>query len=141
MKKLTIKASFLLALVFLLQIGVAFIWPPRIPKEIASLNEALRNGTDVIYLGDSTVYWCGPEDRTTQSIVTKVQHRMPSLSFHETTHGGYHMGVYADYCRWIVSGSHRPRLIIMPINVRTFSPFLGQSRGGSLRMSNIHWPT
>jgi hypothetical protein len=123
MKRFACRAFFLLTLVFFFQIAIAFIWPPRFPKEISELNQALQQNTDVIFLGDSTVYWCGPEDKTTQSIVTKVQYRIPSLSFHETTHGGYHLGVYINYCRWIAANANPPRLVIIPVNLRTFSPF------------------
>lgn len=122
MKRFALKTLVLLALVLLLQMAVVAVWPPRIPEEVRTFDDALAKKTDVVFFGDSTVFWSTPGDATTESIATKLHNRLPGRSLHEVSHRAYHLGLYVDYCRRIAASRNRPRLVVVTINMRNFSP-------------------
>lgn len=122
MKRFALKGLVLIVAVVLLQMAVAAVWPPRIPEEVQKLDRALEAKTDIVFFGDSTVFSSTKGDATTDSIATKLHSRLPGYSLSDVSHRAYHLGVCVDYCRRIAASRNRPKLMVVTINLRNFSP-------------------
>lgn len=77
----------------------------------------------IAYFGDSTVLRVADEDRdrrsTAEMLATGLAGRARVL---ELSHGAYHMGVYYHMMSAFRITRMRPRLLVIPINMRSFSP-------------------
>lgn len=92
-------------------------------EEFTRLNKYLREKRDVIYFGDSTVYMTGEGDSDKRKMWRMLSDGLkPAYSLGNITHAAYHMDLYLEFCRYIVRGKTHPRVIIIPINMRSFSP-------------------
>ena len=78
---------------------------------------------DILYLGDSTVLRVSNDDedkRSTSDMLNeyfKGTSRVLGLS-----HGAYHLDIFYHLLSTLKRMSHRPHFIILPINMRSFSP-------------------
>jgi hypothetical protein len=133
MKKFIIKLTvFLIILLFLqsfLTLYLLEIDDPRLKKyvfrfdEYTRLNKYLREKRDVIYFGDSTVYMFGKGDTDKRKMWRMLADSlMPDYSLGNITHAAYHMDLYLEFCRYITRRKTHPQVIIIPINMRSFSP-------------------
>lgn len=80
-------------------------------------------GPDVLYLGDSTVLRVANEDtdkRTTADMLAANLNGQARIL--EISHGAYHMEIFHHILGTLKRTRHRPRVIILPINMRSFSP-------------------
>jgi hypothetical protein len=97
-----------------------------VSEEIRSLGTYLEGGVDIVYLGDSTVKYIAPEDEDRRSLGEMVQALVPGAGLGVVAHDGYHAAVFEDYCRYMVRGDVLPCVVIVPINLRSFSPLWDQ---------------
>jgi hypothetical protein len=86
------------------------------------LQHYLKLNTDILFFGDSTLYDFKPQDEDKRSIPELLQALTPGYSLAELSHASYHMDIYLEYCNYIAKQKNRPKLIIIPINMRSFSP-------------------
>ncbi len=124
------KPLFFLGIIFILQWFLGTYVPG--PGEgqgvtfpnLQLLNTYLERPLDVLYLGDSTIEYRHKGDTDRRSIVRMLRDMVPGLRVKRLTHAAYQLDVYAAYCRYIVSCErrHKPRFVIIPINMRSFSP-------------------
>jgi hypothetical protein len=93
-------------------------------ENIQRLNTYMTRPLDVLYFGDSTVWYCPETDTDKRSIDRMLRSMIPHLKLGCITNAAYQADVYAAYCQYIVSQEkkHKPRLIVIPINMRSFSP-------------------
>jgi len=78
---------------------------------------------DVLYLGDSTVLRVSNEDEDKRSTADMLAADLKGKArVLEISHGAYHMEVFYHLLSTLKVTCHRPRLIILPINMRSFSP-------------------
>ena len=81
------------------------------------------SGSDVVFLGDSTVLRVSNEDRDRRSTAEMLAAALPAETrVLELSHGAYHIGVYYHIISTFRVTRKRPRLIVIPINMRCFSP-------------------
>lgn len=131
MKKLIFKLVLLAVVVFFLQslLTRQFLRSDdiRLEKyvyrfnEFTRLNIHLAKKTDIVFLGDSSVYTVIPADNDKQTIAEMVDGMMPGLTLVEISHAAYHMELYLEFCRYISRQANRPKIVIIPINMGTFS--------------------
>lgn len=131
MKKLIIKLILLAAVVFFLQSLLTRQLlesdDPWLEKyafrfdEYTRLNIHLAKKTDIVYLGDSSVYTVIPADKDKRTIGEMVGDMTPGLSLVEISHAAYHMRVYLEFCRYIARQPNRPRIVVIPVNLGSFS--------------------
>lgn len=121
MKKFFLKLVILLVVVIVFQVIISSR-NNYIPKNILKLNKALSNHADIIYFGDSVVFWSPPEEGGNTIIGDLLQDLMPNLKIETIYHAAYHMDIYLKFCEYIINDEHRPKIIILPINIRSFSP-------------------
>ena len=125
MKKFFIKSIFFSSLIFCAQIIVAS--PPVIPNELKLLDyyfkhPGRKNIPDIVYFGDSTINWSAQNDTSQQSMAGLLQLRLPNVHVTKITYPSYQSDVYLAYSEYIARKKDHPRFVIIPINLRSFSP-------------------
>jgi pimeloyl-ACP methyl ester carboxylesterase len=117
-KTLAIRLSAFILLLVLLQLGVSVLFPVEIPQDVLLLEEYLSNGVDVIYLGDSTLVQ--PAGEVTLGEI--LEEMLPGYTVGQVAHPAYGLDLFARYVQYIVRSDHRPEVIVVPVNMRSFSP-------------------
>jgi len=87
-----------------------------------TLQQSLKDGVDVVFFGDSTLYFPAERDTDHRNTVTMVQDLAPSLSILQLYNGGYNPDVYASFSRSMARSGHPPKTAVFVINMRAFSP-------------------
>ncbi len=132
MKKLLSKTFFFIIILFSLQsVLTNYLLKFEDPKlknyvfrfdEFTLLNQYLREKADIIYLGDSSIYAEGKDDSDHRTIARMLQDMAPQYSLGSVTHPAYHIDIYLEFCKYIIQQKYRPAVLIIPINMRSFSP-------------------
>ena len=94
----------------------------KVPREIRLLDKAVSRKMDVIFFCDSTNFAYGLQDADKRPISRMLQDIMPERQVLTLDHGAFNMDIYLAFCRYIARGKNRPNAIIIPINMRSFSP-------------------
>ena len=118
MKTLVTRLSFLVLVLAILQVITTAAFPVELPPEILRLDAALAQNANIVYLGDSTLTL--PVGEVTTGEV--LQEMMPECTVAEIAHPAYNLDLYRYYVRHIVRSANRPRVIVVPVNMRSFSP-------------------
>ena len=118
MKALLLKLAVACLVLVLLQFLVAGVFPAELPREVLQVQELLDAEVDVLYLGDSTLLF--PEGEVTTGEI--LQGLLPEYKVGEIAHPAYNLDLYLHYVRYILRSAHRPRAIVIPVNMRSFSP-------------------
>lgn len=125
MRRFFIKLLLLLLLFLVAQIVVAYFYPAEVPEPILRFQTLLDEGVDILYLGDSTLW----HPAGTQTTASMLQERLPTRQVSELSHAAYGMDIYASYISYLLRQEQRPALVIIPINMRAFSPEWDQRPG------------
>lgn len=118
--KLALLAAILAALQ--LAFGVASGYKDT-PTPVRLCDAYLEEGRDVIYLGESTLYTFDPADKDQAPINEMLQRLLPELRIGCVAHDAYHMELYDAFATYLAGKPHPPRLVIVPINLGTVSPY------------------
>ena len=118
MRDFFIRLSAFILLLVLLQFLASIAFPVEIPSEILRLDGYLKDEIDVLYFGDSTLSY--PVGGVTTGRI--LQEMLPDYTVGEISHPAYGLDLYLRYVEYSVRGGHRPHTIIIPINMRSFSP-------------------
>ena len=122
MKPFLLKLAILLTLLLLLQVMVAFVYPFAIPPEVTQFDQYLDAQVEILYFGDSTLWHPSGSQTTAQMLQEYLQDR----TIGELSHAAYNLDLYQHYIARLVDYSktsgYRPELVIIPINMRSFSP-------------------
>lgn len=90
--------------------------------ELTQLKKYLREKVDIIYFGDSTNITVGKDDSDHRTIAGMLHDMASQWSLGSVVHPAYHIGIYLEFCKYLVRQGYRPVVIIIPINMRSFSP-------------------
>jgi hypothetical protein len=121
MKKKFIKTLLFFVIIALLQMIIG----PRITgdfKHLRQLKKYLNKPIDILIFGDSSNWYTAKKDTDKRSISRMLRDRLPGCTVRSITHAAYHPEVYAAFCEYIVRQKTLPRIVIIPINLRSFSP-------------------
>ncbi|MFN2242025.1 MAG: lipase family protein [Anaerolineae bacterium] len=124
MRNWSIRLSIFALVLAVAQVLVASLFPAEIPPEITRLDAYLADGVDVIYFGDSTLTY--PLGQVTTGEI--LQEMLPNATVGQIAHPAYSLDLYLHYVRYILGSPRgrlrptRPDVIIVPINMRSFSP-------------------
>jgi lysophospholipase L1-like esterase len=78
---------------------------------------------DALYLGDSVVERVSRDDQDTRTLARMVEDDLRGdVIVRSLTHSALHAHVYAALARAIATMDARPRLFVVPVNLRSFSP-------------------
>ena len=93
---------------------------PAIEKFHAILSTVQINS--LLYFGDSTIRDNSPADKDKSSIAAMIELIDPRLHVADASSLAYHLGVFEAMTERVCAAPIRPRGIIIPINLRSFSP-------------------
>jgi acetyl esterase/lipase len=105
-------------ILLILQLAVSAMHPPELPEEILALEQQLRAGVDIVYLGDSTLIY--PEGEP--SIPEILRELLPNQKIGDVAHPAYQLDLYERYVNYLVEHKAQVKAVIIPINMRSFSP-------------------
>ena len=124
MKSFFLRSILFVALLLGVQAAVALAYPPNIPTEILEFEALLRERADVLYFGDSTLWYPRGAETTPQILQTLL----PDQTVGEVSHAAYGFEVYHAYAeaaaRELEAGgdAQAPAWVVLPVNMRSFSP-------------------
>jgi hypothetical protein len=95
---------------------------PELTQLIELFNSA-KPTPEVLYLGDSVVERISKYDVDTRTLGTMVGDCLQGkLSVAYIAHSAYHLRIFYGFIQVIKTLKRRPHVIILPINLRSFSP-------------------
>jgi len=122
MKKFIIKLLLFSLLIFLGQFVICLKFKPEKNKHVQLLTEYSDSKVHIIGLGDSTINHSYDKDVNKQSTYSMLQNLLKNDSLREISSAAFHAGVYEHYFRYIAQNIDSVHAVIMPINLRSFSP-------------------
>jgi len=124
MKNFIFKLALILLLIALGQLAfyavIYRVWPAF--PEFDLLWQSLQEKKEVIYFGDSTIAAADQMDKDKRSIAEFLQDDVTPLKVGRVDHGGYQLDLYLKFYQYIRRGTYHPEFVIVPINMRSFSP-------------------
>lgn len=123
MKNTFIKLIAFGIIIYLLQLCISkvFVYPQ--PWALPLINSYKQAKDDIIYFGDSSVGWTSKYDTNLHSVAGMLGIILEkNHSVGEVTHKSYHAGMFDEYSAYMTNIHYYPRYIIVPINMRSFSP-------------------
>ena len=123
MKRFAINICVFAFMVITAQIILMAVFPAHSSgKEIAQLEEYLAQTADIVYFGDSTIASVREDDSNKENIAAMLQELLQDYQVGRLDHPAYNFDVYLAYATFIAHQPQKPKLVIMPINMRSFSP-------------------
>lgn len=94
--------------------------------ELVGLLESFNNtvsAPDILFFGDSVLLRVSRDDTDTDTLDRMLSKKLGSrLSLLSIAHTAYHMQVYKSLIRVLDVTKRKPKAVILPINLRSFSP-------------------
>jgi hypothetical protein len=87
-------------------------------RQVASY---LRERCDVLYFTDSVDAAYGLNDKDRRLVSERVRDDIPGHTMQVISHASFGLDTYRDFADYILDQPNHPRLLIVPINMRTFS--------------------
>jgi hypothetical protein len=112
--------------------AIDFFWKQKDPYTESLLRTFNARQADVLYFGDSSIRFFGSQDKNTAGIDLLFQDKT-GLSVCTIASPGYSAVLYSAYVRLLDKTRYQPRLVIIPINLRSFS-------GSSVRRPALNFP-
>lgn len=132
MIKFIAKIILLLILVYILQLIFVSYIPAHVEPEIAKMEKALNQKKDILYFGDSILF-------TTGNLPEVLQSLLPYTSVEMVAHPADSPIVFLDYCRYLSRNTYKPKVIIVPISMRTFSIEWETNPGKQFEEEKLHF--
>lgn len=121
MKKFLYQLVIFIFIIISLQIILAQYIIPPIP-EIKLLDTYLQKKYQVIYFGDSVLQFTDASDTDKSGVVEMLSKINPALTFADMSYSAYDASVYDEMMKHISRSSYKPKAVIIPIGLRSFSP-------------------
>lgn len=136
MKKLGLQFLVLALLTLALQIPLGRLLDTRPFFERDTLDRALDDRVDIVYFGDSVLSTVEPGDRDTRDIARMVDADLDAMTVGLVQRPGYEMDIFASFVDYLARQPRRPRFLVVPLNLRSFSEMWPYSFGfDRLRLS------
>jgi hypothetical protein len=113
-----VKSSVFLVLLVVAHSGISMVFPASLPAEIVQFDRYLTQGVDVLYLGDSTLML--PVGEVTTGEI--LQEHLPKHRVEQIAHPAYGLELFRDYAAHMNRHGAAPQTLVVPINLRSFSP-------------------
>ncbi|MCA9403642.1 MAG: hypothetical protein KC897_07665 [Candidatus Omnitrophica bacterium] len=122
MKKFILRLISFVSLLLILQFIVYIIDKPENPEGVDLLKKYISDQYTIVGLGDSSVSFAYEKEENQESTYTILEKYLQQDKIGEIVHPAYHVGIYDYYFENIARNSHSIRLVVIPINLRSFSP-------------------
>lgn len=121
MRLLVVKMVALLSVVLSIQVLTSGDTTREYP-ELFRFTQDLRKGAEIVYFGDSVLFTRDRSDKDRRTIPQMLQSEVPNGTIATVIHGAYDASVFLGFCHVIARSPTRPSLVIIPVNLRSFSP-------------------
>ncbi len=122
MKKFVKKVFVFLFIIISLQFFISSVYPPDVPKNIRTFEKRLARSPDIVFLGDSVIHWTAPSDINKESLPKMLHDILPDgWKMSALYYDAGQMDLFFSIIKFVLK-RHRPRLFIVSINLRSFSP-------------------
>jgi len=88
----------------------------------AALEENLRGPVEILHFGDSVLGSTARGDRDRRGITPMLRELLPARSIGEVSNQAFDLEVYEAFLARLSREPRRPAIVLVPINLRTFSP-------------------
>ncbi len=122
MKKFILKSILFIAIIFIIQLFIWSNFPHFTPIPYESILNYKKAKTDVIYFGDSTLHSVNKIDHDKTPLYGLVSEKLSPLSLGIIMHDSYQSEIELAYTKEMLKQKYFPKYIIVPINLRSFSP-------------------
>jgi hypothetical protein len=122
MKTKIFKLIFFFFIVGVLQLVIVKVVPGSSFENLERLKTYLKQPVEILIFGDSTNWFTAESDTDKRSIARMLKEMRPGHSIKPIVHAAYHLDVYAAYCQYLARQEKRPEIVIVPVNLRSFSP-------------------
>lgn len=116
------KLLFLFLILLLAQCGLYLVIPQEYPSIVTELSQELKSHNDIVGFGDSSVYFYAKEDKVKKSIFLMLSEFYPHSKINEFDSPAYHLNFYEHMLEFIIAENKNVKVLIIPINMRSFSP-------------------
>lgn len=113
-----VKIPVFLLLLVLVHGGVSVLFPASLPAEIVQFDRYLEEDVDLLYFGNSTLMLPNGEVTTGEIL----QELLPNRRVGQIAHPAYGLDLFDDYIAYMDRRGVWPRTLVMPVNMRSFSP-------------------
>jgi hypothetical protein len=117
---LLLRITLLAALVISAQIGLVRTYEDRNFPEKTVLDRQLEDGFDVLYLGDSSVFYADKDDTDMRFIDQMLDTMLPQQDVVSVAEEAFHMGVYLDFLGYLDRRQKIPPTVVIPVHPGTF---------------------
>ena len=106
--------------------GALYTWRPTddAPPEVDLFRQVVADGAQVIYFGDSTLFFPAEGDVDTATMPEMLQRNLPDRGVRGVYSPAYGMEVYAAYAKALVRNPGDVQAVVIPVNLRLMAPQL-----------------
>ena len=121
MRKFIIRTFIFVLIVFFSHLFVELM---RLSTPVFGEKQGLKtkNYNDVLLFGSSVEEYADSKDKDKRSISKMINSLSNKYHVESISGVAYHMDLFLELSKYIVKNLSHPKLIIVPINMRTFSP-------------------
>lgn len=127
-------------MVVVLQIGIGAVFF-SLPAEVAKLDSYIHDKKDIVYFGDSTIGHIAKTDIETKTMPQILQKDFPRLHIGTIDHPAYWSSVYTAFILYMKQRHYFPAFVIIPINLRSFSPDWEENPGFQFEEEKLYAKT
>ena len=118
--KLLMRMALLVTIVMAAQILLVGTYEDDRSRKKTVLDEDIERGFDVLYFGDSSVFYGEENDVDKRSIDRMLDALVPNQDVVSVAQAAFHMGVFLDFVRYLARRGELPETVIVPIHVGVF---------------------
>ena len=98
----------------------------KVPKEIKLIDRAVSGKMDIVFFCDSTNFVYSMQDTDQRTISQMLQGLISEREILTIDHGAFSMDIYLAFCNYIIRSGNKPNVVIISVNMRSFSPAFDQ---------------
>ena len=93
-----------------------------VPHEVTLFYDGLQQHQDILCFGDSTLIEAEENDADPRALAQMFQEDLTDYAVSTVAHYAYALDTFHEYAQALARSSSKPRLVVIPINMRSFSP-------------------
>lgn len=135
-----VKCIIFLFIIFVFESAANLLIPHESPqpKEVTLLKNYLKENVEVIYFGDSSATNYSYQDQNKNPIQGFLAENLKEYQVGAITHPAYMMDIYEKYVKYIINHNQAVKVVIIPINLRSFSKEIEENPMNKFRKAKIY---
>ena len=121
--RIVLRMAALVSIVTSLWVGFALYVGLAEPEPfLGVLDRAAAQQPELLLMGDSTLFWRGPDEKETPSLEETIAASYPELKVCSVSEAALSLDMMAASWRYLRARGTAPRVVIVVVNLRSFSP-------------------